>query len=353
MCSSDLTATASVSISVVDYTEPTIESVLSQRCLSSGTIDDDGTYVSAKCSYSYSTCSGNNTLTRNVYYRKVGTSTWSSGVSFNSGTAVTIGEGNIDVDNSYEIKYELTDAFGTVYQIDGVSTSFSIVDFKKGGRGIAIGKASTQNNVCEVALPLNPSGGFKFPALSEGDFDDLKDVNIYCISSTAAGLPTWENAPPTTARYGLLEVLPTTQGTSRRLQKFTGLTNRTPITYYRYWVSSAWSYWLKQAPPQRTLIENANWSSGDLSVTDISLYSMVLVKLVGESTMLPCTIDSGYCRGGVAWVNTSGHIITYSFSATISGDVLTYVNSGYMRHNASGDHSAWTQVAVEKIIGLI
>lgn len=110
---------------------------------------------------------------------------------------------------------------------------------------------------------------------------------------------------------------------------------------------------IQGAEIKASLGDSLNWSSGDLTVTGISNYTMVLVRLDGEGTRIPCVIAGGYLRGGTAWVNSAGNIITYSVSASIVGDKLTYVNSGYMRHNASGDHGAWTQVAVDAITGLI
>lgn len=110
---------------------------------------------------------------------------------------------------------------------------------------------------------------------------------------------------------------------------------------------------IQGAELKAALGDSLNWSSGDLTVDGISSYTMVLVKLVGEAILIPCVISGGYLRGGAAWVNSAGNIITYSVSASIVGDKLTYVNSGYMRHNASGNHGAWTAVAVDAITGLI
>ena len=65
-----------VTISVVAYSAPAFSSYLSQRCLSNGTLDEDGTYVHALLRYVYSSCSGKNTITTKTEYRKVGDSQW-------------------------------------------------------------------------------------------------------------------------------------------------------------------------------------------------------------------------------------------------------------------------------------
>ncbi|NBJ64226.1 pilus assembly protein [bacterium c-19] len=145
-------AAATVSITVVTYSVPSFSSYNSQRCNSSGTISDDGTYIKATVSYSFASCISKNTVTRSTYYRVAGTSTWTNAsASFNSGTAFTFGSGKISTETSYEVKYELTDAFTTISITDIVSTASVVMDFKSGGKGVAIGKVSETDNCFEVS----------------------------------------------------------------------------------------------------------------------------------------------------------------------------------------------------------
>lgn len=145
-------AAATVSISVVAYSAPSFSSYLSQRCDSAGTLSGEGTYVKATVRYSYSSCSSNNTVTRATYYRKTGTTTWTNAnKSFSSGTAFTFGGGNISTENTYEIRYTLTDSFTTIAIIDTVSTASVVMDFKSGGKGVAVGKVSETDNCFEVS----------------------------------------------------------------------------------------------------------------------------------------------------------------------------------------------------------
>ena len=145
-------AAATVSITVIAYSVPSFSSYNSQRCNSSGTISDDGTYIKATVSYSFASCSSKNTVTRATYYRVAGTSTWTNtSASFNSGTAFTFGSGKISTETSYEVKYELTDAFTTISITDIVSTASVVMDFKSGGKGVAVGKVSETDNCFEVS----------------------------------------------------------------------------------------------------------------------------------------------------------------------------------------------------------
>lgn len=145
-------AAKTVSIFVVSYSVPSFSSYLSQRCSSSGALASDGTSIKASVSYSYSSCSGKNLVTRATYYRRIGATSWTNAnKSFSSGTAFTFGSGNISTESTYEIKYSLTDAFTTISVIDTVSTAAVIMDFKSGGTGIAVGKVSERNHCFEVA----------------------------------------------------------------------------------------------------------------------------------------------------------------------------------------------------------
>lgn len=141
-----------VSISVVAYAAPSFTDYLSQRAISDGTANDDGTYIRSIISYSYSSCGNKNTVTRATYYKKSSASTWTNAnKSFSSGTAFVFGGGTISTESSYDVKYTITDAFTTVTIYDTVSTAAVLMDFKAGGKGIAIGKVAEKDNVVEIA----------------------------------------------------------------------------------------------------------------------------------------------------------------------------------------------------------
>lgn len=157
-----------VSISVVAYSNPTCSSHISQRSTSGGTVSDDGTYIRGLISYSYSSCSSKNTLTRATYYKKSSASTWiNANKSFSSGTAFVYGGGAISTESSYDVKYTLKDAFTTVTIYDTVSTASVLMDFKAGGKGIAIGKVAEKDNTFEVAMTTNHTKAI------QSDYTDL------------------------------------------------------------------------------------------------------------------------------------------------------------------------------------
>ena len=147
-----VSAEASVSITVTAYSPPYFNSSLSQRCLSNGTLDDDGTYIHELVSFGYSSCGGKNTLKTSVQYKQVSATQWTdAGVTFVSNTAFTYGKGQISTETSYDVRYTLEDAFSTISIQEIVSTAAVVMDFKSGGKGVAIGKVSERDNTFEVA----------------------------------------------------------------------------------------------------------------------------------------------------------------------------------------------------------
>lgn len=143
---------AEVSVDVIPYSPPVFSSYSSQRCDSSAAVKDDGTYIKGQISFSFSGCNSKNTVTRSTYYRVHGKSDWVNASSgFSSGTAFIFGGGKISAETSYEIRYELKDAFQTVSVTDIVSTAYVIMDFKSGGKGVSFGKVSETENCFEIS----------------------------------------------------------------------------------------------------------------------------------------------------------------------------------------------------------
>lgn len=169
---------ATVTINVVAYASPRFNSYSTQRCTSAGTVSANGTYGKSTVNFSYWSCSGKNSVTTAVAYKKSTDSSYTNaGVTFTSGTAFTFGGGNLSVDYSYDIRFTLTDAFGTVTVVDSLSTASVLMDFKAGGTGLAVGKVSETDNCFEVSedwdvkvygmlleefLRANPAGGIVY-----------------------------------------------------------------------------------------------------------------------------------------------------------------------------------------------
>ena len=144
------TATASVSISVVAYSAPSLTATEAFRCASNGTASETGTYISAKASGTYSSVSSKNSMTLKVQYGLTTSSAYSTAVTLTNGTASVIGGGSIDANYSFNVKFTLTDQFNTIEKILTIGTAAYTVFFRQGGNGVALGKVSERANAVEI-----------------------------------------------------------------------------------------------------------------------------------------------------------------------------------------------------------
>ena len=102
--------------------------------------------------YNRAPCGNNNRVTRTIYYKRSADSEWiNAGLIFSSGVPIVFGGGKISTEYSYDIRYTITDQFNTVSVQDIVSTAAVVMDFKCGGKGLAIGKVSETDNCFEVS----------------------------------------------------------------------------------------------------------------------------------------------------------------------------------------------------------
>ena len=188
-------AEKTVSISVVAYSPPTFTNYLTQRCNSSGTETTNGTYGRGLINFTYASCSGKNTITTAVAYKRSTASSYTTtSVTFSSGTAFTFGGGNLSTDYSYDIRYTLTDAFGSIVVVDSLSTASVLMDFKSGGTGIGIGKVAETDNLFDVGMNAKFRGMVSGKVASldgndgaiTGDFNDYKELGVFYVSSNTA-----------------------------------------------------------------------------------------------------------------------------------------------------------------------
>ena len=94
-----VSAAAKVTITVERYFVPYFETYISQRCDSSGNLQDDGAYILGNALYNRAPCGNNNRVTRTVYYKRSSDSQWTNaGVIFSSGDPILFGGGQISTE---------------------------------------------------------------------------------------------------------------------------------------------------------------------------------------------------------------------------------------------------------------
>ena len=143
-------ATQDFTISVMDYTKPTLSGVTVFRCNSGGTADADGANISVKATKNFSSLNGLNSCTLTAAIAPSGGS-YGAATTLTSGTASVLGGNALSPDTSYTVKIIATDSLSnsaTYYYT--VPTRKWAMKFRTDGSGVAFGKAAEANNVFEV-----------------------------------------------------------------------------------------------------------------------------------------------------------------------------------------------------------
>ena len=143
------TATASTSISVVAYSAPAFSATDAFRCIANGTASDTGTYISAKATGTFSSVSSKNSMTLKVQYALSTSGAYSTAVTLTNGTASIIGNGSIDINYSFKVKFTLSDQFNTIdpdWDIYHGSTKLNgTVPISRGGTGATSASGARSN----------------------------------------------------------------------------------------------------------------------------------------------------------------------------------------------------------------
>ncbi|MHC5188523.1 InlB B-repeat-containing protein [Enterococcus cecorum] len=150
------------------YTPPRITSVKSDRCNSAGTLSESGTY--AKVSFSWAT----DYNVSAIYIRhKVSTSSsWTTITVSASGkvgsVSQVIGSNGISTEYVYNIQIEIRDSNGSSIIGQDIGAMLYTIDFKAGGKGVAIGKPAAEDNLFEINFPTRFTGGINYIYIPSG-----------------------------------------------------------------------------------------------------------------------------------------------------------------------------------------
>lgn len=200
-----LTAERSLaSMTVLAYTKPTIQTE-TFRCNSSGTAQRLGTYVRCKATWTICAVGSNAVVLHRVTVN--GTNT-----NLTSGTAVTLGGGNIATNQVYEIDYVVTDKFGTqATNTDVILTGKYDWDFDPDG-GVAFGTYAETGKL-KTTYDIETSGGLTLGTalpITSGGTGGMSVVN-HSLTTTAYSYGNYTSKTYTVSGSGILIVSCTTK----------------------------------------------------------------------------------------------------------------------------------------------
>lgn len=155
---------SSIAFTMVDYTAPTIGTNYSaSRCDSSGTAQDDGTYLKCMFTGGISSVSGHNPLTVKIGIKQRTAPDYTYTTYVNGDTTINSFDytgaaykllSNVDDDKTYDVIFIVSDQFTDISRTLVVSTAFVLIDFNPSGHGIAFGKSS-EKDAMEVGMDLD------------------------------------------------------------------------------------------------------------------------------------------------------------------------------------------------------
>lgn len=152
------------SINVLDYQNPSIYTLTAERN------NENESIINVNFSGGVTTLDGNNSAYFTLKYKQTSQSSWTTYYTwseYNPNKSLII-EG-IDSNSSYEILLEANDNFSNSTKTVQVGTSFALINFSSGGRGMAIGKASESENLFEVGMDMNVTGEISTNTIFSGE----------------------------------------------------------------------------------------------------------------------------------------------------------------------------------------
>lgn len=154
------TATTTKSISVLDYSPPSLTKFKAERCNANGSASQmDGTKVRVSLAGSVSSVGSKNTVSCAVYYKLSTATAWTQAATV-SASNYAVSATNLllsptfDALKSYDLKVSLSDYFYYVEQSVSVGTKQVLMDFYKDGNGVAFGKVAEGSGKVEFGWPV-------------------------------------------------------------------------------------------------------------------------------------------------------------------------------------------------------
>lgn len=170
------TASKSTTVNFIGYSAP-VAKISGYRCDDSGNYDTNGTKVRATITGTVSSVSGKNTIAIEVRAKDKSTGSWGEPRTYNTNqTNAVLTLNNYSTEKAYTLQIKVTDKWTTSIAVVEIPTSFVLIDFKGGGKSLAIGKVAESDEYVEIAKPIKFYDRFEpkyfQTSSSAGDYSD-------------------------------------------------------------------------------------------------------------------------------------------------------------------------------------
>lgn len=148
------TASKSTTVTYVPYSAP-VAKISGFRCDNAGNPDNNGTKVRATITGTVSSVNRKNTIAIEVRAKDKSTGSWGEPRTYNTNqTNTVLTLNNYSTEKAYTLQIKVTDKWTTSIAIVEIPTSFVLLDFKGGGKSLAIGKVAESDEWIEIAKPV-------------------------------------------------------------------------------------------------------------------------------------------------------------------------------------------------------
>ncbi|MDR1801899.1 MAG: DUF859 family phage minor structural protein [Lachnospiraceae bacterium] len=157
------TATQTQTVTFVPWALPSITQFKAQRATGDGTVTDDGAYAKVTLNFAFSPVADQNNNAWTVELQANDETEWTTIFTGNDYSLNTnlLSDSVLDVDKTYTMRLTLVDKWTTTTKTIEIPSSFSLIDLRNTGKGIAFGKASEADKF-ECALPAEFTGTAEF-----------------------------------------------------------------------------------------------------------------------------------------------------------------------------------------------
>ena len=238
-------ATATKSLTVLEYSSPLITSLTVRRCNQDGTANDQGEYVQVVFSGSVTPLNNKNTAAYKLEYKKTTDSDYTPVEFDDYANNYAVSNASYifaaDSGSSYNVRVTVTDAFGTGSKATTASTGFTIMHWLSSGLGMAIGKIAELAGVLDIGFKTRFMGGILHPVLEpETDLNDVRTPNTYVGANVSNN--NYGNCPLNTGTFTLEVVGMGEEGQVK--QRLTYCHKTASRAWERIYYSSSWGEWI-------------------------------------------------------------------------------------------------------------
>ena len=267
---------ASSSVTVIAYSNPSVTRLSVNRCDSDGTENASGSYAKITYSYSITSLNSKNGKAAQLAYKKVSDASWTT-VSLTAAYSVTNSTHIFAADDgsSYNVQLTVSDSFTSSSASTTVSTGFCLFHIPVSGKGITFGGVAEKDGF-NVNMPAHFAGGITEDIqVSSGDCDSMLTSGTYYMNNNATNKPSYNE----TAWNGWLTVKAYGDA-SYVYQEYVSYTGN---RYFRMRDNGTWGAWIRDdsCKPNNKILWTAEYPMYMIASQTATLSERISVQKTG------------------------------------------------------------------------